>query len=288
MIPVLLALCLQDETVLLQWKYQKGETIRFRMSQKVSSEANGTPIRQQIATTMAFNVKDVDAAGVVTLEARHEAIAARASGNVEYDYDSEKDPEPPDEPAARMMAKLVNQSFTMKMGPDGKVLEVHGCEKIVEAMSKALPEEGAREKARQALRPMFSDEAFQSRMQQLAPPFPKGGMKKGGVWSNEFALKMPLVGSATYAIRSTLSDVKDGIAQIDQEIKVEFRELEEKDNPLAGQIEVKDAKGKSSGLFSIALGRFKSQKTSVEMVLVAGKTRVPVRVETELRLLEAK
>src|SRR5262249_28321295 len=160
------------------WKYQKGETVRYRMSQKVSSDANGTPIRQQIATTMAFHVTEVDAAGVVTLEARYDAIAARASGNLEYDYDSEKDPEPPDEPAPRMMAKLVGQSFTMKMGPDGKVLEVRGCEKIVEAMSRALPEEGAREKARQALRPMFSDEAFQSRLEQLAPPFPKGRVKK--------------------------------------------------------------------------------------------------------------
>jgi hypothetical protein len=276
----------QDEVV-LQWKYQKGETIRYRMSQKVSSDANGTPVRQEIATTMSLEVNEVDATSVVTLVARYEAVAARASGIQEYDYDSEKDKEPPDEPAAKMLSKLVGQSFTMRMGPDGKVLDVRGCEKLVEAMSQGLGEnEAAREKARQALRQMFSDEAFKSRMQQLVPPVPQGAVKKGGSWSSDFTIKLPIVGDVAYGIRSTLSDVKDGEARIDQVIQVEFKGGG--DRPLAEQIEVKDAKGKSTAVFSIAQGRFLSQKASVEMTLIAPRSRIPVRVETELKLLEKK
>ena len=53
------------------------------------------------------------------------------------------------------------------------------------SVRQALPDDGAREKARQALGPMFSDEAFKSRMQQLAPPLPWGKVKKGGTWSND-------------------------------------------------------------------------------------------------------
>jgi hypothetical protein len=236
---------------------------------------------------MSLDVKEVAASGAVALEVRYDAVAARASGIQEYDYDSEKDKEPPDEPAARMLSKLVGQSFTMKMGPDGKVLDVRGSEKLVEAMSRGLAgDDAAREKARQALGQMFSDEAFKSRMGQLAPPLPARAVKRGDTWSNDFTIQLPLVGGVTYAIRSTLADAKEGNARIDQEIRVEFKRGE--DNPLAEQVEVKDAKGKSSAVFSIANGRFLSQKTAVDMSLVAGKTRVPVRVETELKLLEKK
>jgi len=287
MVFLALALLLQDDGVELRWKYQKGETIRYRMAQKVSSEVNGTPVRQQMATTVALAVKDVDAKGVVTIEARYEAVAARASGVQEYDYDSEKDKEPPDDPAARMMSKLVGQSFGLTMSATGKVLEVKGYEKLVEAMSRGVADdEAGRERARQALAQMFSDEAFKSRMQQLAPPLPEGRVRKGDAWSGDFTLKMPVVGAVRYVLRSKLADVAGGDALIDQEIKVEFKP--DPETPLAEQVQVRDAKGKSSAVFSVAQGRFVSQKAAVDMVLVAGKATVPVRVETELKLLEKK
>ena len=234
-------------------------------------------------------MKEVDGKGVAAIAALYEAVAARASGVQEYDYDSEKDKEPPDDPPARMMSKLVGQSFSLRMAPDGKVLEVKGYESLVDAMSRgAGGDEASREKARQALGQMFSDEAFKSRMQQLAPPLPAGRVKKGDAWSNDFSIRLPFVERVTYTIRSKLADVKDGIAAIDQEIQVEFKGGDDRENPLAGQVEAKDAKGKSTCLFSVARGRFLSQKASIEMVLVLGKTSVPVRVETELQLLEKK
>ena len=287
MLLLILPLLLQDDAVELRWKYRMGETIRYRMTQKVSSDVNGTPVRQQMATTMALEVREIDGKGCVTIEARYEAVAARASGAQEYDYDSEKDKEPPDDPAARMMSKLVGQSFRLRMAADGKVLEVSGYEKLVEAMSRGVGDDAAtRERARQALGQMFSDEAFKSRMQQLAPPLPEGRVKKGDSWAGEFSLKMPVVGGVKYTLRSKLADLKDGHAFIEQDIKVEFQP--EGEAPLAGQVEVRDAKGKSSAVFSVEQGRFVSQKAAVDLVLVAGKSGVPVRVETELRLLDKK
>jgi uncharacterized protein DUF6263 len=293
MIPLALAFLLgatlQDDAVELRWKYEKGQELRYRTTQKVSSDVNGTPVRQQMSTTMALEVKEVDEKGVVTILVRYEAVAARASGVQEYDYDSEKDKEPPDDPPTRMMSKLVGQVFTMKTGPDGKVLEVRGYEKLVEAMSKAFGEdEAARERAKQALKQMFSDEACQSRMQQLAPPLPAGKVRKGDGWSSDFSIRLPFVDCVTYKIRSKLADVKDGNALVDQEIAVEFKGSDDKENPVAGQVEVREAKGKASGVFSIARGRFLSHQAAVDMVLVVGKSTVPVRVETELKLLEKK
>jgi hypothetical protein len=287
MLTLILALLLQDDAVELRWRYVPGDVLRYRMTQKVSSDVNGTPVRQQMATVMTLDVKEADGKGAVTIVARYEAVAARASGVQEYDYDSEKDKEPPDDPAARMMSKLVGQSFTMRMNAAGKVLEVKGYEKLVEAMSRGVADDPAgRERARQALAQMFSDEAFKSRMQQMAPPLPEGPVKKGDVWPVDFTVKLPIVGGVTYRIRSKLADLKDGLAHLEQDIAVEFKT--DGESPLAEQVQVKDAKGKSSAVFSVAQGRFVSQKASVEMVLVGGRSSVPIRVETELKLLEKK
>jgi hypothetical protein len=290
MMLVALALaCLQDAPVELRWKYAKGEVLRYAMIQRVSTDAGGVPVRQQMSTTVALEVTDVDGAGTVTLRALYEAVAARASGIQEYDYDSEKDKEPPDDPAARMMATLVGQSFTLRMGADGKVLEVQGYDKVADLMSRAVPgDDAARERARQALGQMFSDEAFKSRMQQLAPPLPEGKVRKGDSWSNDFSIVLPLVGRVTYRTRSKLAGVNDGDAAIDQEIQIEFKGGDDPDHPLAGQVEAKEAKGKSSCVFSIARGRMVSQKSAIDLVLVMGKTSVPVHAEMELKLLGKK
>lgn len=290
---MILALCallaFQEEAQELRWKYAPGEVLRYAMSQKVSTDAGGVPVRQQLSTTVSLEVVEVDPAGAVTFRARYEAVAARASGVQEVDYDSERDREPPDDPAARMLSRLVGQSFTMGMGADGRVLAVRGYDKVADAMSQAVPgDEAVRARARQALGQMFSDEAFKSRMQQMVPPLPTGKVKKGDTWSNEFAIGLPLVGQVGYRTRSRFSGVKDGLAALDQEIQVEFKGGDEPDHPLAGQVQARDSRGTSSALFSIERGRFVSQKASIDLVLVLGKTSVPVRAETELRLLERK
>ncbi len=280
--------CLQDDPVELRWRYAKGDVLRYAMIQRVSTDAGGVPVRQQVST-LAFEVTDVGPTGTVTLRALYEAVAARASGIQEYDFDSEKDKEPPDDPAARMMATLVGQSFTLRMGADGKVLEVKGYDKVADAMSRAVAgDDAAKERARQALGQMFSDEAFRSRMQQLAPPLPEGKVRKGDSWSNDFSISLPLVGRVNYGIRSRLAGVNDGDAAIEQEIRLEFKGGDDRDNPLAGQVEAKDARGKSNCVFSIARGRIVSQKAAIDMVLVMGKTSVPVHAETELKLLGKK
>jgi len=280
----------QDGAVELRWTFIKGDVLRYRMTQRVSTDANGVPVRQQMTTTMALEVLEVDGKGAATIRAVYEAVAGRSSGVQEYDYDSEKDKEPPDDPAARLLSKLTGQSFTMTMGSDGKVLDVRGYDKLVDAMAAGLTgeSEAAREKAKQALRQSYSDEAFRSRMQQLAPALPAGRVKAGESWSNDFTIRLPVVDRVTYKIRSTLAELKGGEARIDQEIAVEFKGSEDRENPAAAQVEAKEAKGKSTCVFGLSPGRFISQKATVDLTLAMGKTTVPVHVETELTLLPKK
>lgn len=292
-IAALLTACLPaapDDPVDLHWSFARGEVLRYRMTQRVSTEANGVPVRQEMTTTMSLEVQEVDPKGMATLRAVYEAVAVRASGVQAVAYDSEKDKEPPDDPAARLLSKLVGQSFTMTMGREGTVHDVQGSDRLVEAMLAGVTGGGepAREKARESLRQSFSDDAFRSRMQQLAPALPPGKVKPGDTWSNDVSLRLPLVDRVTYKIRSRLADVKDGQARIEQEIAVDFTGADDPKNPLAGQVEAKEAKGASTGLFAVAPGRFASQKATVDLVFRIGKTAVPVHVETELALLGRK
>ena len=45
---------LQDEAVELRWTFAKGDVLRYRMIQRVSTDTGGVPVRQQMATTMAL------------------------------------------------------------------------------------------------------------------------------------------------------------------------------------------------------------------------------------------
>jgi len=289
LIPTLaLLLSAQDEKLELRWKYQKGQELRYKTTQKTATEAAGSSIKQEMSTTFAMKVDEVDEKGLATLTCKYDAVAIKMSGFQELDYDSEKDKEAPDEPMALMMSKLVGQSFVMKMTPSGRVTDVKGFDKILEAMMKAAGEDADQEMARQMMKQMFSDDAFKSMMQQMSPPLPEEKVGKGDTWSNEFTLKMPILGSMKFGIKSKLNDIKEKNAVIDQDVKIELKADEKDENPLAGLIELKDAKGKSSCVFSLERGLFLSQKATMEMTIAAGGQEMPVKTESELRLIEKK
>lgn len=289
LVPALaLLLAAQDGKVDLRWKYQKGQELRYKTVQKTATEAAGNTIQQEMSTTFAMNVDDVDDKGLATLTCKYDAVAIKMAGLQELDYDSEKDKEAPDEPMAQMMSKLVGQSFTMKMTPSGKVTDVKGFDKILEAMMKGAGGEAEQEMARQMMKQMFSDDAFKSMMQQMSPPLPEEKVGKGDTWSNEFTLKMPFLGAMKFGIKSKLNDIKEKNAHIDQDLKIELKPDDKDENPLAGLVELKDAKGKSTCVFSLERGLFLSQKATMEMTLAAGGQEMPVKTETELKLVEKK
>jgi len=283
----LLVLAAQDAKVELRWKYTKGQEIRYKTIQRVTMDAAGAKVRQETTTTFSMNVTNGDPKGEATILAKYEAVGVQMSGLQELDYDSEKDKEVPEDPQVQMLAKLVGQSFTMKMTASGKVVEVKGFDKILEAMTKGAGEKEGQEQAQMMLKQMFSDESFKSMMQQMSPPLPEDKVGKGDTWSNDFTMKLPFLGGMKFGIKSKLDDLNERTATIQQDLKIELKgEGEDKDNPLAGVIEIKDAKGKSTAIFSIERGLFLSQKATMDMTLSASGQDMPIKTETELKLVE--
>ena len=120
-----------QEKVTLRWKWEKGRELLYRNTQIQSMEVGGAAMEQESAMTYSMTVQEVDEKGVATLLVKYEAMAAKGSGLMEFEWDSEKDKDAPQEPQIKTMAKLLGQTFTMKMEPTGKVVHVAGFEKIM-------------------------------------------------------------------------------------------------------------------------------------------------------------
>jgi hypothetical protein len=284
---LLLALPAQEK-VEVKWKFQTGRELRYRHSQKQTMEFAGTAMEQQTAQTHLWTVKGVDDKGVAALETKVVAVAAKGTGPAgEYDYDSEKDKEAPENPQVAMMAKMVGKTFQMKMTPAGKIVELQGYDKLVDEMLKDLGEDAGPMK--EMLKQMLSDDTMKSMMQQMAPMLPEKPVAKGESWKNDFTLKLPMMGGIKFGITSTLADVKDGEAHIAQDWTIELKaDGADPNSPLGGAVQIKDSKAKAAIVFSLERGCFVSQKMTMQMVMAAGGQEIPIKTEGELKLVEAK
>jgi hypothetical protein len=271
-----------QEKVELRWKWQKGLELVYKSQQKTMLELLGQPIEQQMAYTYSLTVTDLSDAGEATLQVKYLAVATKGSGpQGEFDYDSEKDKEVPLEGPAAMQARMVGQSFTMKISAVGRVTDVKGYDKVLEAMMKG-------EEPNPQLKQMFNNDSFRGMMQQMAPPLPDGKVGKGDPWETDFVVKMPMIGGMKFTQSSKLADLKEGNAHIDQDIKVELNKAGDPDNPFAGLVELKDAAGKASAVFSVEKGCFLSQKSGMEMKITVQAQEMPMKTVVELKLISRK
>jgi hypothetical protein len=284
---LLLALPLAQDKVELRWKWVKGQELVYKSSQKTLLDLGGQPMDQQMGYTYSLTVKDVAESGEATIQVKYLAVITKGSGpQGEYDYDSEKDKEAPKEGPAAMQSKMVGQSFVMKMTPVGKVTDVQGYDKVLEAMLKDGGPDADQQRAQ--LKQMFNNDTFKGMMQQMAPPLPDEKVGKGDGWSNEFVVKMPMLGGMTFTLKSKLADLKDNNAHIEQDIKVALTASTEKDNPLAGLVEIKDGKGKATSVYSTEKGCFLSQKSAMEMTIAVQGQAMPMKTIVELTLVSRK
>jgi hypothetical protein len=280
----------QDGKADLRWKWEKGREILYRNVQTQSMELGGAAIEQEMAVTYSMTAEAVDGEGAATLKVKYEAVAAKGSGFVEYEYDSEKDKEAPANPQVATIAKLVGQSFQVKMTPKGKVTEVSGFDKIMEILVKDLQDGPQGEMVKAMMKQSFSDEAMKSNFQQMAPVLPAQAVGKGDTWKDEFTFKMPMLGAMKFGITSTLAELGEGTAKIGQDyaIDIKVEEAPDPNNPLAGQVQIKDSKAKSVLTFSTADGCFVSQKMEMTMLVAASGQEMPIKTRTEMKRVERK
>lgn len=269
----------------LRWKFEKGRELTYKQTQKQTMEFAGTAMEQENSQTQVWTVKDVAPDGTATIETKCVAVAAKASGAMEFDYDSDKDKEVPENPQVAMMAKMVGKSFTLKMTPAGKIVEMKGFDALMEDLLKDLGDDAGPMK--EMLKQMLSDETMKSSMQQLAPMLPEKAVGPGDKWTNDFTLKFPMIGGMKFGVASALTELQGGLAKIAQDWTVELKADEaDPDNPLGGLVKITDSKGKAQIVFSVEKGCFVSQSMTMNLTMEAGGQQIPIKTVSEMKLVE--
>jgi hypothetical protein len=275
-----------QEKVELRWKWQKGQELVYRSSNRTLMQFGGQPIDQQMGYTYSMTVTDLSESGEATIRVKYTAVVAKGVGpGGEFEYDSEKDKEPPADGPAAIQARMVGQSFTMKMNTQGRVTDVKGYDKVLEAMMQGVGDEAAPMKMQ--LKQLFNNDIFKGMMQRMAPPLPDGRVGKGESWTNDFVVKMPMLGGMKFAMKASLSELQGSGATIDQDVQISIAG-ENNENPLAGLMEIKDGVVKGTGVFSIEKGCYLSQRSVLDMKISAGGTEMPMKSIVELKLVSPK
>ncbi len=209
----------ETERVELRLRLKGGESYRLRMTtvQKVLQTIQGR--RQEMNQTMAvgyrFDVTGVDNGGTASVQITYDSIAFRQEGPmgvIEYDSDN---PPPVVPPLARGFAGIVGMGFSMKVTPEGEVLEVDGAEEMLTEMldQLELPQGPARASIKAILQKEFGDQALQELMNIALAIYPDRPVGIGDSWSRRMVISrgFPMVVENTWTLKSR----KDGIAFIE-------------------------------------------------------------------------
>ena len=217
------------DKALLRLRLQRDQTYRmfFRSNQKIKQTVYRRPVGVDldITTAQSFRVTDVDAAGAMTMQVTFHAVKVRREapeGTLVYDSSKPTKPAPIE---IAGFAFLPGQSFTVKMTPMGRVLELSGLAAMFEKMaaSDGLPAGALKGQVIRAMKERFDDQALVEMLETTMGMYPTGPIGVGGSWQKiiartktppvkmetRYTLKSRANGAATLAVDSKLQPNPD-------------------------------------------------------------------------------
>jgi hypothetical protein len=241
----------------LKLRLKKGQTYTITYaheSESTQTIPNVPPqkMTQKLSVDYRIDVEQVDAEGAATLKVLYEAISMSQAGPFgASQFDSRKQGEgAPDEPLAQGLSAMVGQSYTMVITPSGKVAEVRGVDKVLEAVLKQMKgEEGpVRDMVVETVKRQLSNEAVREQMQNLFAFYPEKPVAVGDTWTGKSKANagVSLLMDNSY----TLKERKGGEATIAVESKA-AADPEAKPNNLGGMTVRQDVKGTQKGTITL-------------------------------------
>lgn len=188
----------------LRWQFKPGQVLNQKIDQnmKMSITAGG----QTYDTTVVQNVDavwkvgQVDESGVADVDQEITRIQMKMTApmGLGFEFDSSADSEPQGlgammAPTLKAMAKA---KFTMKMNPQGEVLDVEVSQDTLDAL-KTMPGGG------QAGGGMLTKESLVNMIKQGTPTLPKDPVQSGASWSNSMEMALSQVGTMASDTKST-------------------------------------------------------------------------------------
>lgn len=199
----------------LQLKLAKGKTYyqRTLVDQHVTQTLMNQPqvIDISLGIGMKLDVLDVDAAGNMQIRYTFNWCMVKQSGSMgALNYDSAQQATPPN--GAELPAALVNQSYTVKLSPQGRVLNVEGVEQMKAAVEKKVPP-GAEAGPLSNLSAVFLDkQGIKEATEGTMAVFPDKPVEQGQSWSEKRVMKVG--GGRIEESKWTLQKQEAGVATI--------------------------------------------------------------------------
>ena len=213
-----------SKKVKLRLRLEKGKSygMLMTMDQKIGQEVLGQKqsVKQVIGMGYTFEVTDVDGKGNASVEVSHTSVRFEQIGPAGViKYDSKK-PSGTVHLAARGYAGLVGQGFSMKISPEGRVLEIAGVDKMLDHIVKGLglPEGPMRQQLKDGIKEQFGEAAIKEMMETTFAIYPADPVAVGDSWTGKVVLtkQLPMVVETTYTLKSR----SGGVASVDVKSKI--------------------------------------------------------------------
>jgi hypothetical protein len=211
-----LALCSgAAAAVRLELKLDKGKTYyeRSLIDQRMTNEVMGMQqvVHVVLGTIRKLDVLDVDGQGNMRVRytytwSRFKQVDPMST----VDYDSAQHSSPPG--GAEGFAALLGQSYTLRLSPRGKVLEVDGLKALAEAVQKKLPPGTNLSAPNNPLTSFLDEQAVREMTEGLLGVYPDKPVEPGDSWTETKLVKrgLPMVVESTW----TLQGLEGGVARI--------------------------------------------------------------------------
>ncbi|MGK0288716.1 MAG: hypothetical protein ACI86H_000135 [bacterium] len=179
-----------DESVLLRLKPKLGQTYHLYMDaqQQVLQTVQGSVMNiiQQIGLGYKFTVTFVSKDGTTENNVTYTSTKFNqigATGKIEYDS---KNPPAKIPAQAKGFAALVGKKFSVKMTSSGKVIEVKGIKKMINAIISSLKLRTVEKKMMSKfLENRFGKKAIQELVDSMMAFYPEKAVKVGDIWKKE-------------------------------------------------------------------------------------------------------
>jgi hypothetical protein len=264
------------EKIQYKMQFKEGEKyyLRFLTEQKISQTVIGQQqyTEQTIGLGCDLDVKNVEPNGTALVSYTYrwvKLIQTAAGSRIEYDSSDKGTTVPP---MAQGFAALLDESFSLKTNPQGRIEEVMGLQGLRENVGRKIPEGPMKEALKVGIRQFINEEGIKEMTQSTVAIYPENPVGIGDSWRKTVVLTQ---GAAmTIENEYILKARKNGVSFIDVNSNI-------KSNPNAGPITMASAKisydlsGKQKGMIELeeSTGRIISSRINQD---ISGQIKVEV------------
>jgi hypothetical protein len=252
------------EGVSLSWHFKPGATLHYvakqEVVQNISSAAVSGKMNVGITLDLTWAVQSVDAQQVASLTQTIDRVQMIADGpqgmKTQYDSASGKEPEgAAKSPDAKALWLLVKKPMTLKINPQGKILEFKLPQDVLDQIQKTP--------AVQSLGKTFSEEGMKQVVGLSA--LPQESLVPGKSWNDESLYENPQAGKqkvkSTYTYVGPKTVEGKPAQQIDSLVTLEVLPPEQQ----VAKIEIKEQHGTGTIYFDAAAGRLLQSTTTMKL-----------------------